>query len=344
MNNIIDAHGESQRKKWKLTTKDDSSILCTTCTDPGGVFIRCSNEKCAKYCHLDCAFQSGSLLLADDGLVTFECDTHFRDIIFCTCKKKYDVSQEMVFCDECCDWFHVKCERLNNDSVQKMEKYTCLSCKDTKKQGKAISKQLKEKNLEKEARSMYNQSAIHIFTIMVEIADSICPVIDRINRWDEDVIIIKDLEEILQYLSSPPFVLSRNGETSEQMENDNRFLTQFGALDLAKKWMLEINRYLGQTNNWIDAIGKFVGDVVVSFDTNQASESKEITWKALFSRPQIDKVQECFQTFRNIESSKPNNLADFGNIIYLDDALKWMMEFIQVRLFPRAFILFPFNF
>ena len=88
MNSVIKEHGESQRRKWKVANENEA--LCSICEETGGILIRCAHEKCSAHFHLDCALNQGGISLMDNGLLICECDVHYKEIIFCSCKQKYD--------------------------------------------------------------------------------------------------------------------------------------------------------------------------------------------------------------------------------------------------------------
>jgi hypothetical protein len=77
----------------------------------------------------------GHLHHENSGLLTYESANHYKDIILCSCITKYDPTKALIFCVECCDWYHLTCENLSNPP-QNLDKYTCRTCKELISNGK----------------------------------------------------------------------------------------------------------------------------------------------------------------------------------------------------------------
>jgi hypothetical protein len=114
------------KKKWRVVSP--SCTDCASCKDAGStVLIRCGQDKCPREYHVDCAFHQGGMTLNNDGVLDFFCDSHFKPMLFCSCKEEYNENKPMVFCDECHDWYHNSCEGLSA-AAQLKDSYVCKVC------------------------------------------------------------------------------------------------------------------------------------------------------------------------------------------------------------------------
>ena len=181
MKNVVENHPECSGF-WRLAAPNLSE--CSLCKEQGGgVLWKCSADKCKKEYHVDCAFHEGGLSLDEDGILKFQCETHFKPILFCSCRQSYDELRGYICCDICCEWFHYTCVGLKDNS--KLENFNCTSCLIATRQGKDMTP-VKEKNLAKELLSSSHQTAIKALGALVEISGSICPMIDQINSSRSD--------------------------------------------------------------------------------------------------------------------------------------------------------------
>ncbi len=318
MNSVIKEHGESQRRKWKVANENEA--LCSICEETGGILIRCAHEKCSAHFHLDCALNQGGISLMDNGLLICECDVHYKEIIFCSCKQKYDSNKAMIFCDECCDWYHLTCEHISSAS-QHLDRYTCRSCQDLLNHGKSVSKTLKEKNLEKEFRSTCNQNALRIIGHINELAVVVCPVIDSISqslRDDEEPIDISELNNTIEYLSTPPYSpeTKEGAENSETLEDDCNFLRLYGVHDLVRHWLDKCRDGKASWGKWLKNVEKLTNSLRDEFPMN-------------FNHENITIAQQKFEEFKTIELQKPISISGFDGLVVLGDILKWILEFLQ---------------
>lgn len=175
MKNVVEKHPESAGF-WRAASNTQSE--CFLCKEQGGgVLLKCCTDRCKKEYHLDCSFHEGGLSLDEDGLLKFQCATHFKPIVFCSCRQSYDESRGYICCDICCEWFHYTCVGLKDNS--KLENFNCTSCLAATRQGKDMSS-IKEKNLAKELLSSSHQTAMKALGALVEVSGSICPMIDQL--------------------------------------------------------------------------------------------------------------------------------------------------------------------
>jgi hypothetical protein len=181
MKYVVENHPECSGF-WRLAVPNLSE--CSLCKEQGGgVLWKCAADKCKKEYHVDCAFHEGGLSLDEDGILKFQCETHFKPILFCSCRQSYDELRGYICCDICCEWFHYTCVGLKDNS--KLENFNCTSCLIATRQGKDMAP-VKEKNLAKELLSSSHQTAIKALGALVEISGSICPMIDQINSSPSD--------------------------------------------------------------------------------------------------------------------------------------------------------------
>lgn len=176
MQNVIDKNPEENNKFWRAASATHAD--CSLCKElGGGVLLKCCAEKCKKEYHVDCAFNEGGLSLDEDGVLKFQCETHFKPIVFCNCQQSYDESRGYICCDFCCEWFHYTCVGLKDTT--KLDKFKCQSCLTAILQKRDISA-IKEANLEKELLSSSHQTAVKAVGALAEVTGSICPIIDQL--------------------------------------------------------------------------------------------------------------------------------------------------------------------
>ena len=179
MKSVVERHPDSA-SYWRFASNSQSD--CSLCAEQGGgVLLKCCTDRCKKEYHLDCAFHEGGLSLDEDGILKFQCGTHFKPIVFCSCRQSYDESRGYICCDICCEWFHYTCVGLKDNS--KLENFNCTTCLAATRQGKDMSL-IKEKNLSKELLSSSHQTAIKALGALVEVSGSICPIIDQLSTSD----------------------------------------------------------------------------------------------------------------------------------------------------------------
>uniref|UniRef100_A0A8C5HCR7 PHD-type domain-containing protein n=1 Tax=Gouania willdenowi TaxID=441366 RepID=A0A8C5HCR7_GOUWI len=57
--------------------------------------------------------------------------------VYCICRLPYDVTQFMIECDACKDWFHGSCVEVDEDDAPDIDIYHCPNCEKT--HGKSTS-------------------------------------------------------------------------------------------------------------------------------------------------------------------------------------------------------------
>eukprot|EP01039_Chlorochromonas_danica_P002233 gene2233-2441_t len=323
----VERHGEIASKRWKAVSREVAE--CVLCDElGGGALIRCNHEKCNKYFHLDCAFHNGGLSLSDSGLLTYECDAHFKHVVFCKCRTKYENTKPMVFCDECCDWYHESCENIKPNDLDQLDKYICTNCRAVLKTGKHITQSVKDKNLEKEARSFANQNAITAVGILVEIASQVCPVMDSLYGHSTDPVEISDVREIIDYLSSaafrPPKASNESMEEGDKAKSDEAdFIQSLGVLPLLVLWKQHAVKYLDRWAGWQQSV------VAVCQDFVQDNEQASISLRA----DRIPKVTAFLKTLQTLEKERTgsgnNSEKDLEAYHAFVDCVQWMQDFLQ---------------
>ena len=321
MQNEIAAHGNFQGKKWRTVNKQ--TVACDSCKDSGAsVLLRCGHEKCPREFHIDCAFHQGGLTLDDNGVLNVFCESHFKALVFCSCKEPYDDARPMVFCDECCDWFHNKCEGLTANEAASIDKYTCKNCREILRQGRSVSKVIKEKNMAKENRSVHQQSATKAVGLLAELEGGLCPIIDEIGTKGKSQWAIKDIEDAKSVVCAPPFTIPAGTEMNEMDAQSAELLNKLGVMPVVDAWRTQLVQYLDHYDQWrADAESYFKSNIhriVPQFESAQLLVMEEL--------------RDAFVGFSERASTElvgiPVDLEAFG--IFLD-CLSWMVEFLQVE-------------
>jgi hypothetical protein len=274
---------------------------------------------------MDCAFHQGGLLMDDEtGSVSVFCDAHFKPILFCTCKEVYNESKPMVFCDECCDWYHNSCEGITKPPRED-ESYTCRSCREMKKQGRSVSKVLVEKNKAKELRSSFQQNASKAIGLLAELEGGLCPIMDDITKQGKSQYSIQEINDAKDVLSAPPFAADPAADA-----NTIDLLAKLGVRPVIDQWRAQLNLYLDRYELWFNRANQFFNEqcsrIVALFGPNQLGTVREVLTQlhALCGEASAELV------------GTPVDLEGFH--VYVE-AVAWMAEFLQVRL--CADILFP---
>jgi hypothetical protein len=320
MNKVLKTHGDSQKKKWRVVT-NKTAAECQLCDDLGGVLVRCTADKCNKEYHLDCAFQEGGLSLEDNGIINFQCETHYKPVLFCTCKEKYDDSQAMIFCDECCEWYHDSCLGLNPKEAQRIDRFVCSHCKTVLSNGKSISKVTKERNLAKEYQSACHQTAMKAIGLLVELSGSVCPLIDDFLKPDHrSEYTIKEIQDAKEYLSAPPFDMSGAIPGPEGELPDN-LIDTVGAQALVDSWRQTISQYLAKHDQWLSGAAAVFAAMSSKINLSLAVEQVDVVRELLSDLAQLDK---------SLLSELHSVPKDADAFYAFQDCVEWMLEFLQV--------------
>jgi hypothetical protein len=319
MNKVLSTQGEHSRKNLRLESEQSE---CELCRDTGcGVLIRCSHEKCSKEYHLDCAFHQGGLSLDENFVLTFQCDTHFRHVLFCICKERYDEKKSMVCCDECIEWFHNSCVGINAKEILKIDRYVCSSCKTIIKEKKSIPKQLRERNMEKEQKSYCNQTAMRAVGLLAEIVGSTCPIIDALNVNGKVDFRIEEFEELLIYLSSFDRDVPTPLINKEDKEFNTDILIKLDVYEIVKIWRQKLLKFLSSYKTWLkdakNIYSKTLSSLSVSLHENQVIKANKV----------YDDVNTLINRLNNTFKAIPIDLEGF---LVFFDIISWMKTFLQV--------------
>lgn len=245
---------------WHIANNIEKSE-CVQCDElEGGPVIKCVVDRCKREYHVECAYQKGAFYLEenDPNAISFFCELHNKPPLFCVCQKPYDLSAEMVCCDECIEWFHIECIGVSKREVFKLEHYVCGSCTKLLSEGKSISTQEKERNVNKEKRSQLQQDANKRLRVLIEVSDVIAPMIDQLDGLTKSDHSLSVISDAYTYLSSDLFQcipaddiddadreMSKSGTAQELIPE-----SMFGAEDLIRKWRLRLHQASGDFIDW----------------------------------------------------------------------------------------------
>jgi len=293
----------------------------------GAVLIKCSQEKCHREFHVDCAFNQGGISLDEEsgGILTFLCDLHFKDVLFCTCKRKYDDTQSMVFCDECCDWFHTTCEGIKQRDAQKLdqqERFVCHSCRSIALDGKKVSAALRERNMNKDFQSGCQQAAQKSVGQLIDLASSVGPVVDDISiptPFDQSEYSVKDIRSAWEFLTSSAVL----GTTSTDAE-DRNFLDFTGTRGYVQMAADKISLYLKRLDAWFVRAQQVCGTDANAFSA--ASMDKKNCMIAESLRSKVEVLLTELKTSIRYEPSEIDSFFAFAEMI------TWVCDFQRVLL------------
>ncbi|RYH24928.1 hypothetical protein EON65_16215 [archaeon] len=336
----VEKFGDQVSKRWKSGV--DALSECILCEESGGgALIRCNNDKCSKYFHLDCACNSEGLSLSAEGMLTYECESHFKPVIFCKCKTRYDSTKPMVYCDVCSEWYHESCEKVSTKDLENLDQYTCVSCRATMKANKSIPQSVKEKNLEKEAKSASDQSGTKAVGFLTQIAGNICPIMDLLygHSTEDDEFTIEEVVNIVEYLSTLQVQQKAVEAEEENANEDVKLANQLGVLSLIFLWRQHAQNYLEQWREWNNSVVK----------TYQVFEARSQQDGNDFTAEFMGRVDQVLSDFRVNEANgggitangnKNKNLDPYRTVL---DCLAWIKELLQVCtcLMLCFFILLP---
>jgi hypothetical protein len=102
----------------KVNSSNDSSSLPTTPTTP-------STPAAA-------AAIAQSLLNNTTTTRAPPTDTVDSSVLYCICKRPYDVPRFMIACDKCDQWFHGECIQISEKQGEFIDLYFCEACAKSK--------------------------------------------------------------------------------------------------------------------------------------------------------------------------------------------------------------------
>lgn len=322
MDSEMELADEGSARKWKVASS--SKVECGYCDDKGGVLIGCESEKCSKFYHLDCALQVEGLQFdSEEAIFTFECEKHHQPPYFCTCRKKYDASRDMVYCDQCSDWFHHSCEKINSATLKDDDEYTCLSCRKIIESGKEVPESLREANLDKEAHSNRIIKADKVMELIARLATDVCPVIDvlsgQIPESERGPINIKEIEDVIKTLSMSPYTPGSGAEYTEEED----CIRRLGIMDITSQWLGMAEDFVSRWNRWKGSVVSECKQLSNLFATNLTPEKL----------PEIMSCQERFSRIEGERKQEFENVSDSMETYQLfTSALHWTLEFAQVPI------------
>jgi hypothetical protein len=262
---------ETNENRFHWRYADQYKTECHHCiVKGGGPIIKCCVDRCKREYHMECGFIRGAFFLDENQTMTFFCEVHHKPILFCTCLQPYDVnkSAEMVCCDECIEWFHISCVGLSNKEAASMDKYICPKCTQLHREGKTISPQEKDRNIKKEQKSSNQQEASKSLRILVEISETICPLIDQLNFKEKNSYTVSQMKDAENYLSSDLFTSihkkfnktevsdqTSNSEPAKIKKNSNPSIIEpvnfFNTDHIIYGWYRQLKQFLSNYNDWI---------------------------------------------------------------------------------------------
>lgn len=230
----------------------------------------------------------------------------------------------MVYCDECFDWFHNKCEGLSASEAQSIDKYTCKNCREILRQGRAVSKHIKEKNELKETRSVYQQSASKAVGLLSELEGGLCPIIDEMGTAGKSQWAIKDIEEARSVVCLPPF-LAGESAMSDMDAQSAELLNKLGVMPVIDQWRKQLISYLDRYYQWLHDARAFCDAQLPKVGTH-------------FGKTQMALVEEVRAGLVGLSEraaaqlvGTPTDLEGFA--VFLD-SVTWLAEFLQVLYMP----------
>lgn len=188
---IIQAHSTTSQNN-----EDDSKAWCQVCKlyNTNGDLMKCCEEDCSRYIHIDCALQSYGGVKLVENILSIYCKNHFKRPIYCLCKKPFEDGVSMISCDSCGEWFHFNCIGLKLNSFKKVG-YICDKCNNATStyQLSKIS-ELKESNALKEEKDTEITDAKRCLIKVIDLMEDAYISIDAVVFAIEDTIHINDIE------------------------------------------------------------------------------------------------------------------------------------------------------
>jgi hypothetical protein len=281
-NHLENKIGDSVKPNWKLISSDVAG--CEICSEyGGGVLMKCLHDRCKREFHVDCAFHQGGLSLDEvNGNLSYQCTTHFKPVLFCICREKYDEFRAMICCDQCIEWYHCSCVGLQEEDAYNLEQYQCQSCSNLLEQNKPIPENLKEKNLDKEKLSSCHQTANKAVGHLVELAGTICPLIDLMNSGSRTKYPLDKVKEALDFLAND----SKDNDPNQEIE-------RFGTEDLVASWQKKLSDYYNRFMTWSSSLQALI--------MGCASDLKAVSLRDDFVESLASYVERCKQLDMQIQ-------------------------------------------
>lgn len=340
MNFVVEKHPEVSLN-WRQAALNKAE--CMHCVVlGGGPLIKCSNEKCKKEYHIECGFRKGVFFCTESANLTFQCESHFKPVLFCKCLQPYDASAAMICCDECIEWFHNCCVGVSSKEAQKLEKWVCEPCSKILQDGKALSLHIKSMNTEKEKISGFHQEGMKKVRVLVEVAESVCPLIDQLNshatvhKTDKkfEKFSAAQMKDAADYLEKYP--LFQNSKSGDQ-----DLIALSGAKDLINIWRYQLKQFVEGFSAWsakaMGFIKKMKGQLIFSLriefvDTLNAWIGE---MQSLVDEAQILHVPPDVNSFITFANTLIESWTWFKDLFQV-----LLCEFGQVKPHPQCFRLF----
>lgn len=222
----------------------------------------------------------------------------------------------MVFCDECCDWFHNSCEGVHGN-IQEAQRYTCRGCRELLKHGKTVSKVLQEKNQAKELRSSYQQNAGKAISLLAELEGGLCPIIDEISRPQKTPYSVKEITDAKDVLSSSPFIAPPPGTEDASAQ----LLISLGVMAVVDRWRAQLDAYLDSYELWFNRANQVFAECNDRIGT-------------AFDASQIAVVKAACVQLRQVSADASRTMVgtptDVEGFLAYCEAVYWMEDFLQV--------------
>lgn len=323
-------HQSQLKQKWKFAHGKKSD--CVLCTVTEGPLLKCRQDRCENYLHIDCAASTTALYFDEENaMLTCWCESHFEPILFCSCKTPYDECKPMVYCDECCEWYHHSCEKLTDD-VNDQEHYMCTSCTKLSLRASRVSDEIREKNRTKDVLYAQCNAGLSIANIWQSIDTEFCSKIDIVSKilHDEQAISKAEFDSVLHILEA---MATANKDDSAM---DTEESTPSGSEEMTG-WK-DLARALGEQSlvaTWRQQLVDFNTELVI-FNQDVQNLTHKLTqyFSTQFHNPSHDMIIEMSNLIRNMKEMCHNKLriiveVELGCTAF-EENFEWMKEFMKL--------------